>query len=363
MTDLKKIDDKLTLLVNLKQQWKDEGCPGQLGDRLRRELTSCPVKLELHRAFLENIEMEMDLDLQERKIRRGEPEPAPVEEPVQTAVPGDIDLSRCVQGSLHYEILKALEENPELLVKSSRGFRQEDRMLPVRNQGTDIPGHVDVFKELNGLIHGGIIHTPGYTLVCKAYRYFVWTATQGGETHIDMAAGVCEQKDLSGKVINRWSTAARLHQYYAGTSIVLPTTAVDSRSLRDSGNRKFKFKIKIPPIYWYKYIHGFYMPDLFRLNKEIPSVNTLPDTGIPWECFYTGGKFAHAPVPSNAVENPFLNQPAWCSEGFPICTPYIKIFSPMPGCKQTIVAMVGAFREQSGGTYRREAKWHCKTFQ
>ena len=363
MSDLQSTDEELSSLMNAKQEWIDEGCPDQLGDRLRKQLKSFNVKLELHKAFLDSIEKEMETDRRERGTRREGREPALIEEPVQRDVSIDIELSRAVPGSLHYEILDAFKENPELLAETSRGFRQGGRMLPVRSQGTDIPGHVDVFKELNGLIHGGIIYTPTYTLVCKAYRYFVWTATQGSETHIDMVAGVCEQKDPSGKVIDRWSTAARLHQYYAGTSIALPTTAVDSRSLRGSGRRKFKFKIKIPPIYWYKYIHGFYMPDLFQLNKEIPSVNTLPDTGIPWNCFYTRGKFARTPVPSNAVENPFFNQPAYCSEGFPICTPYIKIFSPAPECKQTIVAMVGAFREQSGSMYRREAGWHCKTFQ
>jgi F0F1-type ATP synthase membrane subunit b/b' len=31
---------------------------------------------------------------------------------------------------------------------------ERGQMLPVRNQCTDIPGHVTCFKELNGLIHG-----------------------------------------------------------------------------------------------------------------------------------------------------------------------------------------------------------------
>jgi hypothetical protein len=249
------------------------------------------------------------------------------------------------------------------MIRESTGGRQK---LPVRNQGTDIPGHVKCFREHNGLIHGGIIYKKNYTLTCKAYRYFRITSVFPAGS-IGIVAGVCEQADMSGKVVNKWSTAKRLQNYYSSTSMSLLNAACQVK-------RK-KTPSPPPPTRYMAYdVHGYYIPpfDGTQFQEMVsgltPGNMNLPDTGIPFGTFYNpspGGLFYISPKYKDAVENPLYNKPVHCTMGFPICTPYIMIFSPSPYMKETIVLMIGAYREKPkiGSKYYREAQWYCKTFR
>ena len=288
------IDEKMALVMNLRQKWIDEGFPQGLRDELKKELKSSPAELEIHKKLVESLKYEVDQ--------------------------GDVPL--------------VAERGPQ--------------MLPIRNRCTDIPGHVTCFKEHNGLIHGGVVHAPDYLLRCKAYSFLHIRPTTGNsQTHTVVVAGVCDQKSPSGQVINTWSIAERLKEYYSSTSISLPTTCF-------KWNRTTYTSV------------GHYMPENTRPGES-------PDSGSPRRSYYDppdnpSRLYQQAPSYENAVENALYTKRPICSEGFPICTPYIKVFHPDPNVKETIVFLMGAYREvwyNLGGSakHERKAQWYCKTFR
>ena len=308
--DMNAIDAKMASLMNLRQEWIDKGFPADSRNELKSELKSSPAELEIHKKLVESLEYEVDQ--------------------------GDVPL--------------VAERGPQ--------------MLPIRNRCTDIPGHVTCFKELNGLVHGGIIKAPTYTLTCRAFR-LVWMKRRkkkiGGnyyEKREVVVAGVCEQKDSSGGIINTWSTATGLplkdwyigkQYYYYSTSISLPPSAIRKLEEKKKGG------------IWF----GYYIPDGWGWQDA-------SDTGQPTYDHWgkLKGEYIWNRYPSGAasVESPFFNQQFSCSEGYVICTPYIKVYHPDPNMKETSVWMIGAFRHQDqrkkGGVkfYGRSARWYCRTF-
>lgn len=313
------IDEKMALVMNLEQEWRDEEDEDyreDLSDELEEELESSPAGLsEVQERFFESVKEE---------VAKGGP----------------------------------LEVVP-LAVERGR------QMLPVRNQCTDIPGHVTCFKELNGLIHGGIIKAPTYTLTCRVFRLIYMRRYHGthkkkrDEIREVVVAGVCEQKDSSGRVINTWSTASGLplkyvdKKYFSSTSISLPPGAIRNILAEKKGKR------------WKRDWFGYYFPNGWGWES--------PDTGGQPTYEHWGslrGEYIWDRHPSGAasVESPFYNPQFSCDEGFVICTPYIKVFHPDPNMKEVIVHMMGAYRHQSQRKtavrfYGRHAQWYCKTFK
>lgn len=308
------VDALMTRAVNLKQEWIDTGFPGSIAGRIKKELHALPAGLSgIHRHFLESIRYDVD------------------------------------QGEVH---------NAELEGRS---------ILPVRNCCTDIPGHITCFREHNGLIHGGIRHASGYTLTCRAFRLeYTHTGDKVERNHVvAIVAGVCEQKDGSGKTRFVWSTAQRLKNYYSSTSAELPTSSF--RFIRAG-----EFIGHYAPLMWPLEV----AQAKFRPGTEVKDSGQPALTpGISLRIISFGGSpnmnmWANPPHYNTAVENVLYNHKPGCTDGFPICTPYITVFAPDPQIKETIVSMVGAFREQySKGylpaphySYKRNAEWYCKTF-
>jgi hypothetical protein len=315
------IEEKMASLMNLEQEWRDEEDEDYRedlsDDELEEELKSLPAGLsEIQERFIESLKEEV------------------------------------AQGGPLEVVPQAVERGPQ--------------MLPVRNQCTDIPGHVTCFKELNGLIHGGIIKAPTYSLTCRAfrlvymYRYHGSHKKKRDEIREAVVAGVCEQKDSSGRIINTWSTASGLplnyvdKNYYSSTSISLPPSAIWMTLEKKSDHGRWKRA-------WF----GYYFPPDWGIISS-------PDKGRPiyehWGSL--GGNYIwdKHPPGAAAVESPFYNQQFSCSEGYVICTPYIKVFHPDPNMKEVIVHMMGAYRHQSQRRtdlrfYGRDAQWYCKTFK
>ena len=315
--DMNAIDARMASLMNLRQEWIDKGFPADSRNELKKELKSFPAELEIHKKFVEDIEYAVD------------------------------------QG----EVPLVAERGPQ--------------MLPVRNRCTDIPGHVTCFKEHNGLIHGGIIKAPTYTLTCRAFRLGYIKRYEEKRPFIRkirkerteaVVAGVCEQRNQSNKIINPpWSTASKMplkyidKSYYSSVSISLPTPAI-----RNVLNEK--------RVGWKRAWFGYYFPN----GWSVKNTSDMPDTGQPTYAWWKNlkGKYMWDYHPSHAscIESAFYNNPEKCSEGFVICTPYIKIFHPDPNMKETVVWMIGAYRHQKRGKnkveyYNRSAQWYCKTFR
>lgn len=376
MADMAEIDSKMAKLMNLKQEWIDNSFPGNIADIMRKELHAIPAGLsDVHKQFFEEIEKELDRGVKIRKAGLGKARLVTI--PAQyisktEEIEYDAELLKSFPSEFLHFFVPALKSPPEsaqnvikqLLRYETGTAGRERQMLPVRNCCNDIPGHIECFKENNGLIHGGIVHTPSYTLVCRAFRFFVWkNLGKFDDLSTDVVAGICEQKDRSGNLINRWSTAERLQEYYSSTSIPLPAFAEQY----DMNNLIFR---------------GYYYPqrfikDVFEQGRQGRRVVESPDDGIPIQGFIYNPppnfnpafhQFMRPPTYETAVENALYNQPAYCTDGFPICTPYIKVFSPGPGCQETIVSMIGAYREIriSGRPpqvwYERKAEWYVKTF-
>ena len=299
------IDAKLAHLMNLRQKWIDEGFPKGLRSELIKELKSFSAELEIHKKLVESLEYEV------------------------------------VQG----EVPPVTERGPQI--------------LPVRNQCTDIPVHVTCFKEYNGLIHGGIVYTPGYALYCRAWRFeylFRWRCTWDRiERRGVVLRGECELRTQSGAVVDKWRVGRiYLDDYLDDMDPGYRMHKTNNFNSSSSGERSWC---------------SFYFPKTWREDMV-----EVPDTGEPkyvhWGELRGGSYFwGKSPSGQEAVEDPFYNQRASCTPGFVICTPYIKVFHPDPRMESVVVFIVTVVREQmlykSGilpDYYKREAKWHCKTF-
>lgn len=238
------------------------------------------------------------------------------------------------------------------------------QMLPVRNQCTDISGHV-TFKEQNGLIHGGIVVAPNYTLTCRGFRLEWMDRYRGSHSYKRdehrevVVAGVCEQKRHSGQIIDTWSTASHLplryidKGYYSSTSISLPQSAIQ-RIIYDKGKHGRR--------HWRWF--GYYIPESWGWNSA-------PDTGNPTYEYWgeLGGEYIWDKHPSGAasIESPFSNPQYSCTPGYVICTPYIKVYHPDPNMDKMTVQMIGAYRQQSQrktavSFYGRDAQWYSRSY-
>lgn len=323
----KEMDVALAELVNLKHHWAASGCPGELAERLIRKIDALPVSLDIHGEFLKSLKSEMEVD----------------RELVPATVEGECG----------------------------------GPLLPVRNRGRNVQGHVELLDEHNGLIHGGRIYKKDYILECKAYRRFDYRKNRYNSSNIDVVAGVCEQRRPSGQVMETWSTARRLRENYTAISNAFPegafawTMKAGARSRGFSGFKlRFKINLKLK-LNLNSHTYGFYRSQLsaedFRkafegiAGKNAPLV--LPDNGRPDPAIYRSGYFERGPGWDTALENPFFNQQPSCAEGYPVCTPYIRIFAPHPDMDKTVVVMASAYREWlNNSVYNREALYEVKTF-
>ncbi len=198
-------------------------------------------------------------------------------------------------------------------------LERQGRKLSMRHSGEDIPGHVEHFRDMNGLVHGGIITTQWYTLHCRAFL--------SGIGNVRTAAGACEQRSLDGELITRWSTAERLQERY--------------NDLTQKAPQDF-------PLY---YLNFSFPYDVLLMAKTGEPVH---DSGVPLPQYSSEPRAIWNPlcVPEMSEKSPRM----------PIISPYLKVFSPSPKVRKTIVTMIGAFREtQKAGPFIR-AKWHVRTF-
>jgi hypothetical protein len=159
-----------------------------------------------------------------------------------------------------------------------------------------------------------------------------------------VVAGVCEQKDSSGRVINTWSTASGLplkyvdKKYFSSTSISLPPGAIRNILAEKKGKR------------WNRAWFGYYFPNGW--GWESPDTGGQP-TYEHWGSLRGEYIWEKHPPGASAVESP---------------TPYIKVFHPDPNMKEMTAWMIGAYRHQSQrktavNFYGRSAQWYCKTFK
>jgi len=338
MTNLFETDAGLAELINLKQAWLNSGCPKQEASDLKRKIDSFPVKLEIHDLFLKNLKKEMETERECSLCGK-------IHKPVSLQFE-QIEKDKIIEPPKNF--CQALPSETAQILKSSLSTKvvtDERVTLPVRNHGNDIPGHIKVFKEHNGLIHGGIVYKKNYTLVCKAYRYFVYQNTN----FIDVVAGVCEQKNKEGKVINQWSTAPRLQPNYANNSLPFLDIAMLYNNYAGIIT-----------------MQGFYIPSDWA-QHVISKNGHCPDNGLPLPGIYNpiipAASFAKPPGYKIAIENALFNLLPTGGPGTPICTPYIKITAPHPDMKETIVQMVGVYREQfGGGLFNWGGEHYFKTF-
>ncbi len=202
-------------------------------------------------------------------------------------------------------------------------LEQQGRKLPPRYSGRDVPGHVEHCREMNGLVHGGTITTRGYTLQCRAFLC-------DGHNVPGLVGGVggcCEQRGLDGELMTRWSTALKGRQYYDDLSKPPPQTF---------------------PFYFLNYSYPF---GLLLRKKTGEHVH---DSGVPYKDYRSQPR---------ALWNPLcVPEMSEQSRNMPIVSPYVKVFSPSPDVRTTIVAMVGAYREIRDGHPFSRAQWEVKTF-
>ena len=370
------LDSALSELVQLKWTWEYEDRSAQTTRRieeLTRQLESqgagvyadCAVLLRKSMAGARPLSRMM---LAKRKPPNPDAETAtplsPVEELV-AALPVDFDK---VQES----------DVPSLLARASQAPASTESTaleapvrLPVRNATATDASHVRLFTEYGGLVHGGVISIGKSRLVCRAFSYFRHTSDRpllgpGQTQRVHVVAGVCEQFDPAGKVVQRWSTAEKLQDVYQSTSQALPDQAWRVRNLLGTGE-------------------GFYeaplTPDATRnLFKTIQGSGYAPiaDSGTPNAKLYSGSDFfGVSPGPDSALENALYRGQGSASSGWVINTPYLSVFSPSPQLSTVIVAMVGVYREASWTTrgkpfkklttrmdrFTRKAQWSVRSFQ
>ncbi len=220
--------------------------------------------------------------------------------------------------------------------------------FPPRNQCTEIPGHVKCFEELGGLIHGAEITTPTYTLTCRAFRqlylFRYWGRKKSrAETREVVVAGVCEQRNLQGAILRRWDTLSpiKTHQIdrtlWESTATPLPQDVVRLVS-QNGGKRKNKI------------FSGYYLPEGW---SEV----TFKDVSVPadYRPFSPLGQkqaWNMTPALGASVESPRFEFQPQCSEGFVVCSAYLKILHPNPQSSEIQVEMVSARRRFSYRTHK-----------
>lgn len=286
--------------------------------------------------------------------------------------------------------LRGLKTDTRMTASPSAGaLSSAAHQLPARNSGTTSAKHVQLFTQNNGLIHGGIITIGSNKLVCRAFRYFKRKAALAASSYIEVVAGVCEQIDGNGRVVQKWTTAERLPEMYQSTSQSLPTYACrDDHNLGEGEG--FYHSVQ-------------YASALTQALKDLRKKATngkktftlapieLPDDGQPDPAYYQGQfkaigqsqlpfsrlfailghHFSTPPGPDTAVENALYNNRPIGTKGYVINTPYISVFSLGPSVPVVIVSMIGVYREavlHFQGTpimkrFERKAGWSVRSFR
>lgn len=288
MAETASINAIMTKLMNLRQEWIANGYSNAVADRLREEIRTASPTLDIHRMFIETLESQLN----------------------QGIVPVTVERKRFA--------------------------------YPVRNQCSDIVGHVKCFREHNDLVHGGIIYTPEYALHCSAYRMETLCRVQQSETRAAAVGGHCYMVDQSGNIASEWDTTYLL-PWDTPTVSFGRFSIPDRLVIREYGS-------------W----RGFYFPNGWHEGVSEPA-----DTGSPMEegYFWCGN-----PAGREAVENPYFNAPHDATPGFVISTPYLKVFHPDCRMKHVMV-FIAAARFLFGRNYwspgdqwKRHAQWVCETF-
>lgn len=363
------IERALAGLMALKQRWVLEGGPNALAEELDRRAGELGVTSpDTVRAFADGLRS---------AVRRPAPVlapggvPAPPPDPPEVTAAGGVEAAVSVAAQ---PALPHLAQLAKLYQAEVDLFKKKYPRLPVRNSGADRPGHVRVFTEHGGLVHGGEVRAANFRLVCKAYRFFEHSTTRQGVRHTEVVAGVCEQFAPDGRLLATWSTAERLQPRFASTTVALPATASVSTGTG------------------FGYAHsGFYMSARRALDSMAPNPSVPgTDDGVPDPFLYTGrtiayGKknrlryglrsgFAIPPAPEVSVENPlFLGAAGEASPGFVFNTPYLSVCSLGPDTQDVVVAVLSAYRTAAFGPdprvtrpaefARNPGEWHIRLFR
>lgn len=212
---------------------------------------------------------------------------------------------------------------------------QDGPASPPRSSCVDIPGHVTCERAHNGLIHGVTVNAPEFTLQCRAFRQ-LWIKRYRGsssraETREVVVAGVCDQRALDGSLIKRWSTLEPLETKEIDRSLwstadqELPEPVVTLISQRRKSGRITKF------------FSAYYLPAGW-------TETAFNDADAPagFEPFAPLGSFQawRGDEDKTSVISPLFEGEVECSDGFVVCTPYLKILHPNPELSEVEVEMV-----------------------
>jgi hypothetical protein len=412
-------DEEMTKLINMKGEMSKDISPNDQFSKLEKEATDILKEKEvsdIQREFLKSILSisKMSDRLQERKefridhipvydqdeeldpdikinavpfkeIQGGgffpENNPNSLETILLRATPGPSHIFYRIYPKRGYEKRELRRVQNALKGIFKKYPEPEEKTLPVRNHCQGIQGHIECLKD-SDLIHGCIVHTKKFDLICKAYRFFEWTGPwlNGEKTafrNYDAVSGSCMQKyhhvDEKGqpKVVH-WSPAKILKDYYKTTYPLLPPGIAMRHFFKKNQSIGHYFVVDpVDRIY----------ENICNLGlKENPEYMDFHDNGIPMQPFLYGTgpskatadfhSFLHNPrIEENPIENALFNElPEEPGQGFALNTPYIKIFSPCYESDQVVVMMRNAYRLlvlEKGldkKTFRREDEWVVKTF-
>lgn len=214
---------------------------------------------------------------------------------------------------------------------------QEAALSPPRTSCVDIPGHVTCERKHNGLIHEAVVTAPDFTLHCRAFRH-LWIKRYRGsssraETREVVVAGVCDQRALDGRLIKRWSTLDPLEtekidrKLWDSPEQTLPEPVVKLISRKKKKGRETKF------------FSGYYLPEGWK-ESAFSDADATPG----YEPFPPLGKEQawNDADDRSSIVSPLFAAKAQCSDGFVVCTPYLKILHPNPELSQVEVEMVSA---------------------
>lgn len=372
------IDQALTELVDLRWNWLHSGKPSEMGKQVEEKAGKLAAEVpQEYQEFVGSIQNEVRSTPAMSAMSFG-PETVVAEATSPAAVTSDSSVEDLMAALFELEgeatesqlaRLTALAEKDSATAKESmmKGAGQ----LPVRNAGSTTAKHVQLFTQSNGLVHGGVISIGSSRLVCRAFRFY----RSGNNHNLDVVAGVCEQMDASGKVVQRWTTAERLTDMYQNTSQPLPAYACRYDGGSTTGWMGFaggqtegfyhgeRFATELMNA-----IRALTKPNLLRPRATKGGLPfEVPDTG-PHRDYYLKTSFSTPPGPDTAVENALYDKLPTASAGYVINTPYLSVFSPSPLLPIVIVSMVGVYREawmnasQSVTRFERKAGWTVRSF-
>ncbi len=222
-----------------------------------------------------------------------------------------------------------------LLIPATSSKAQENPSSPPRNPCMDIPGHVSCERANNGLIHGVTVTAPDFTVQCRAFRH-LWIKRYRGsssraETREVVVAGVCDQRAHDGRLIQRWSTLDPLEtknidrSLWSAADQELPDPVVKLISQRRKDGRLTRI------------FSAYYLPEGWK-----ETAFTDADAPAGFEPFAPLGKVQawRDEVDKRSVVSPLFAESVQCSDGFVVCTPYLKILHPDPDLPEVEVEMI-----------------------